>query len=342
MASFLTYILFLVFPSLAFSSTLFIGNGGEVLKMNIKGSSQYFLRDLVESNTHLAPYTHCTSFSKYADRIDSEIIKTLDLDSKKVAAKLCDIDMVTPGFSAVLIEAARLHSWTRVTETLGLLPDDGPLLSMDSERIQAANRTLLNIRIQDNIWRNLNSDNQVALFFHEIIFSLLKLECQENGCSTRLPSSRLARQITGSLYSRDTYQSVLSRNNISQLIKMSLHSTSTVDDLTTSILKMTSTFVDSSGRTIFRVEKSLQQPIEDYVNSVCQNFENYGKSTAPIYLSLMIMKQEGFELHKVSYTSPYGVEYGVKLSMKSWVRSEKSQLSDCVSSLAAKINNWIN
>jgi hypothetical protein len=93
-----------------------------------------------------------------------------------------------------------------------------------AERIQASNRTLFNIRLQSNVWKQLTAQHRIALLFHEVTFTLMKYVCtNEPACSLYKQSPRLAREITGSLFSESTFSSVIEIRKLNILIRQSLY-----------------------------------------------------------------------------------------------------------------------
>lgn len=93
-----------------------------------------------------------------------------------------------------------------VDHELGLLPDDALLLeTKDYKRFQLANRTLNTIRINEKLWSQLDDSQKIDLIIHEMIYSLLNPTCIDQNCVYKKQSARFARQITGMLFSRETY-----------------------------------------------------------------------------------------------------------------------------------------
>ncbi len=206
-------------PSLALTTPLAIGSGVETYKIN----NAYYVRDLLEVGAHAQPYFHCKRGSPA--KVDLKKIRSLEIDGDLLGRKLCDIEMVAPGLAKVLAATINFHSWTFINAPLALQTDDPPIVKFKMvERIQASNRTLFNIRLQSNVWKQLTAQHRIALIFHEVTFTLLKYVCtNEPACSLYKQSPRLAREITGSLFSESTYASESEIKKLNTLIRLSLY-----------------------------------------------------------------------------------------------------------------------
>jgi hypothetical protein len=294
----------------ALSSTLFIGNGGEVfLKDN-----EYYLRDLVEANSHLSPAFNCQTNSHYLDKIDSQFVEKLNLDKSLLAQKLCDMDSLIPNLSKILITAINAHSWSLITDELGLLPDDGPLLSSDVTRLQAANRTLYNIRIQQQIWNKINPKHKIALILHEVIFSLLKFNCTNPECSLHQQPARIARQITGLAFNIHTLNSDLEKNKLAALISYSLNSYTELLKTSEYDLKIRASFIANNNDVLLTMEKRIQISTIDFNQLICREYLKKVSTFGPLKLHITALIPKPFHnLERVTYPTNYGIEYGFKI-----------------------------
>lgn len=288
------------------ASTLFIGNGGDVFKIQ----NSFYVRDLVEANAHLKPFFHCSPSTNSETQIDFQKVTHLGLNQNLLVRKICDLDFIYPGFSRIFVAAFNFHSWTLISETLGLLPDDGPLLNSSPDRLQAANRTLFNIRLQNQIWKTLSGEHKIALIAHEIIFSLLKFNCDNTDCTTYKQSARIAREITGLLFVADTYKKNESIAKLKALMLMSFNSN--ISDLRNwnSSFLVRVTFTNINGEVIFSMEKSDSQSYGDYAVAVCKE---HVKHPTVIQLSLTRINYQNFSLKPTSYLTQYGNEYGLQI-----------------------------
>ncbi len=297
------------------ASTLFIGNGGEVFRLG----QTYFVRDLVEASVHHDPYFHCSLTSEIEAKLDLKKLDQIGIDKTLLAQKLCDLDFVYPGFSQVFVSSLNFHSWTLIDETLGQLPDDGPLLNLKfGARKQLANRTLFNIRIQAQIWQQLNPENKIALIFHEVIFSLLKFSCDDLECTTNTQSARVAREITGLLFSKATYFNNDSRLKLQTIMLLSFNSNivDIKDWLKPKIVRFTG--YNKDGILLFKSEMPSTVSVAEFVDHLCGEYSELSGATG---LSVMIIDTKNFSLSSVFYNTRYGKESGIKISQSKNIRS---------------------
>lgn len=331
-------ILFLfAFPCLAMTSTIFIGNGGEVYKVK----TDYYVRDLVEADAHQKPYFQCNAGHTYG--VDLEKLSDLRINTKLLERKLCDFDNVAPGMGKLLADAINFHSWTTVSDELVLEPDDAPLLKMkDSKRIQAANRTLFNIRLQDHVWNKLKEDHQIALIFHEVVFSLLKINCATESCVHYKQSSRIAREITGSLFKPATFRSEFELNKVSSLIRLAFNFTQTAPELTDPGV-IVKTSISGSGLVALRSVKRQSEDIQSYAYSICQTY--FTLPSLNTSLSIFVgVTLKNWILRKVSYVTEYGTEYGLLVDGSYFIFGTTIQgfndLETCSARLSTKIREY--
>ncbi|MBL7542740.1 MAG: hypothetical protein JNL11_02940 [Bdellovibrionaceae bacterium] len=300
----LLFLSLLMVPNVVFASTLFIGNGGEVYKIN----NQYYVRDLVEAEAHLQPHFNCSVGSLAG--LDLDKLNILEIDSQLLGRKLCDFDTVAPGMGKLIIETINFHSWTMVSEELVLQVDDAPLLTLkQAERIQAANRTLFNIRIQKNVWHKLAPAHRIALIIHEMVFSLLKISCvNESLCIHYKQSSRVAREITGGLFSAATYRSLQELGKVHSLMRLSFNFTKSAPEITDPVV-IVKTTVSGDGHFVLRRQKRANEDTVSYSHSICQDFLDISKPNNLGWIFILVIRKI-WNLVKVSYVAEYGVEYG--------------------------------
>lgn len=301
-------------PVFSIGSTLFVGNSGEVFLIN----KQYFVRDLVEASVHTNPAFNCVI--SYPDlKAPSPHLEHLDIDMRLFERKLCDVESVYPGIAKFFISAIQMHSWTLVNENLNLLPDDGPLLaSTEYERVQAANRTLSNVRLQKQIWSQLDPENRIALIFHEVIFSLLKYDCVDNVCSIYQQSARVAREITGLLFSSNTYHSEYILYRLSQLMREYLNP-SKIELTTLEPIQIRISF----AYVALSMNKSASETAAEFSNKACHVYIVQKQAGKNIDMHLMTLKKESPNLVTQSYETIYGKEYRLKLSQRNTYTSQK-------------------
>ena len=202
------------------ASTVVIGNGGEGYRMG----HQIYVRDLVENSVHANPYFGDHRASDYIQDFDQTLLRNLNLDLDLLNQKLNDIDSVFPGLAAALVATSRLYSWSLIDESLALLPDEGEIIHIPyEERVQIANRSILSVRLQKQIWQSMNPSHQVALFTHELIFALVQPTSLDHENLIFQQSARLARQITGQLFAASTYRNSQERQALINLMKMAFN-----------------------------------------------------------------------------------------------------------------------
>lgn len=299
-------LLFILFSSPAFSSTLFIGNGGEVYKIN----NAYYLRDLVEADAHTQPYIHCAEGIRKKPNLSK--LSALGIDTNLLERKLCDLETVVPGMGDILAATINFHSWTLVNETLVLQADDAPLLKVaHAQRVQAANRTLFNIRLQAGVWKSLTSRHRIALVFHEVIFSLLKITCTNSSCTQFKQSSRLAREITGLLFSENTFKADSEIKKLNSLIQLSFYTAHPAPEIGTPQFKVRVTISNNSTINI-RIDKPDDQDLTDYIYTMCREYYNLIDVKQNWTMSVFIIRRD-WNLEKFSYPTEYGVEYGIAI-----------------------------
>ncbi len=325
------------------SSTLFIGNGGETYFVD----KSYFLRDLVEAGVQTSPYFHCSGNTPIDDKLDLKKLEFLGLDIRLLSQKLCDLDLIYPGFRAIFVDALNFHSWTRIDEPLGLLPDDGPLLKFKStERNQIANRTLFNIRVQWKLWNQLNSKNRLALIIHEIVFSLLKPSCTDTTCVLAKQTPRKAREITGLLFSPQSFQNSKSKRKLQSLMFLffNLSSISEADWGPPNTIRIS--YPRPGEESQLGVEKQEKQSIPDYLNNVCVAYLGLRESFSSTQISLTYINRHRFDLVPFIYQTSYGDESG--LSIKRFVSMRSSSFygikdrQSCLVQLSEKISEFEN
>lgn len=290
------------------SSTFFIGNGGEVVKIG----KHFYLRDLVESNIHHSPYFNCSSQKgDDATKIYSAIIEELSLNKELLSLKLCNLAEIRPEFSEVFTEAINQFSWVLVDEELGglELQEDIFKFPKDSKKT-LANRTLNQIRIQRQIWNTLNPENKIALVFHEVIYSLLKPECADTLCHRQQQSPRIARELTSLLFMKESFspnRRLLIEKQLLRLLNIQLSSTpAAAEALSISLL------IDDQRADY--VKKSIEDSQTLFLQKVCMMAFKNQKPGQNRTLSLSLLKRGKIHIEKVAFQSEYNLEYFLKAS----------------------------
>lgn len=319
MKSHLKYLLYLfLLPTYSQASTLFIGNGGEVLK----SQNGVFLRDLVESNSHLEPYFHCTGASFTINTDTLAYLQHLQIDLQLFYNKLCDLDHIVPQLSLIFSEAFQKYSWVFIKENLGLLPEDEQIIPLTQfERIQVANRTLNSIFIQEPTWQQLNPKNKIALVFHEVIFSLLRPECTNTECSQLKQSSRVTRQIIGQLFLKQNFSQPSSIANLKKLLLNSLN-ISNLEDYS-GILQAEKIKISfrQQDLTIASYLKLDSQSRETFYSWVCEEWHSKYSHFKELRIQLTKVELSSFKVEQKPFPSKYGIEYGLEITPYSKITS---------------------
>lgn len=316
------------------ASTLFIGNGGDLIKID----NQFYLRDLVENNTFHTPFYYFNNNSiEVTHNINSDFLSELNISSNLLENKLLDVGILIPGLDGILAELINKHSWQLVEQNLGLLPDDGSTLDLSIfERHQLANRSLNRIQINKWLWFKLDEKQKVAVIFHELLYSLLKPVCSDPECKYMIQPSRLARHITGKLHEEDTF---LKPEKTLAFRKMA-YSILNLEDL--SSVKAFKVILSASlpnTTNLFYNEYPSTNAILTTLDDICQSLIT---EPTPKDVSVTLSAHtQGFPIiTPVQYNSIYGLETGYKvqieqnLNVKTFlIRNHK----DCKKNLSEKI-----
>jgi len=323
------FILSLFIVNFGEASTVVIGNGGEGYRID----QQIYVRDLVENSVYKNPYFGDQQTSDYIQNFDQKLLRSLNLDFGLLNQKLNDIDSVFPGLAGALVATSRLYSWSLIDEALSLLPDDGEITHIPyQERVQIANRSLLSVRFQKQIWQSMSPSHQVALFTHELIFALVQPIALDHENLIFQQSARLARQITGQLFAASTYRNPQDRQALISLMKLAFNVQ--VDNLKERFqLRLILDTNSGSSDLIVMNEPDSRDQLLISLTQACsslQNFENY-------FLHGTLM-QDILKIQPVSFESQYGSEVSAQMQFSSDVKSFKInsfqiQKNHCVESL---------
>ena len=193
--------LFLLLVSSTAQAHIFVGNGGEGMRVGGK----LHVRDLYDYNLHIRPFFGSTTDLIFNFEAEPDGLAELGYPRALLLRKLTDINIIEPDLGTALLVAMRHYTWLAVDEPLGLLPDDGPMFVQPGTRVQIANRDLTTIRVDRKLWRELSPENQVALLIHEAVYSLVRPVCQQGSpnCAKKTQSARWAREITSHFFRLD-------------------------------------------------------------------------------------------------------------------------------------------
>lgn len=314
----------------SFASTLIIGNAGEGYRID----GQLYLRDFVESNVHVNPYFGTKVKTDYSLLKENKFFSDLDLDINLVNQKLNDLNIIYPGLADALVKVMSIYSWTLVPDQLGLLPDDGQIIKIPyTERVQIANRSLLNIRLQKSYWQQLNPKNRVGLFMHELIFALLKPIKLNNQSEFVYQPSRLARQIVGFIFSESTYLDPQVANSVLNLMQMAFGlnypSLEAQYSIRFSLMKQ-----EELKLTID--EAVLEKNLDNFLNRMCTQNEKKSEENWVFF----VVSNHPKVIQSPFHTS-YGLEIGMRIDFETWASSFKVSSLDLTRQCESVLKNKI-
>lgn len=153
---------------------LVVGNAGEVFRVG----GRLHLRDLYDApkivfGNEIVPLIQQAFLASPLSALPLS-----EPERAMLLYKLTDIERMEPNLGLYLIEGSRFYEWRFVNEPLKLIDD--PLvmeLPPGSERLTAANRFYYTIRLQRGLWQEMNSETRVALIIHELLYSLINVQC---------------------------------------------------------------------------------------------------------------------------------------------------------------------
>lgn len=167
----------LALPQAWAGGDLFVGNGGEVFRQR----NQIVLRDL---HGLPAPVFGNEIFPVVQQGFENSPLARLPLPDRArnlLMFKLTDIERMEPNLGLFILEGSRFYTWTFVNEKLKLVSGDPVVtqLPAGTEHLTAANRLLNTIRIQRQLWYQMDDETKVGLIIHELIYSLVTVACSE-------------------------------------------------------------------------------------------------------------------------------------------------------------------
>lgn len=333
------FYLFILLSFQSLSSTLFIGNGGELFEID----SKLVLRDFAEYNLFNQPHFECNDKSfPSVNKIDLIFFSKLRISKELLSQKLCDIQLISPKLELVIAGLINHHSWVLVDQELGLLPDDSPLFELKSrKRLQLANRTLSTIRINKDLWFQLDESQKIGLIIHEMIYSLLKPFCIDQECNYKKQPARIARQITAMLFNKYTYSQLTEKENVKRSITQYLE----IDDIANFTseynFKITTSLIDQKGQAIYQLSTSEISELNEHINHVCNLITTKESEEKKLKVHVSLYSKV-FSISSFSYQSNYGTEYGAKPiisnNIHAFVYQNIGNINVCESILLKKIS----
>ncbi|MGZ3695500.1 MAG: hypothetical protein ACXWQO_15430, partial [Bdellovibrionota bacterium] len=179
-----------------------VGNGGNGLLIEGKA----YVLDLVEAGVEKAPYFNESAATD--PRLLAQLQKYLpqfpDI-TPRLAAKLSEIEAISPVTAWLLAESFRLYSFRVVDEALVNINDDDTVVDYPAASlVQLAVRRSKVVFLNGKWWPSLDIDQKTALLMHEMVYAY-QLNSENARDNDELPrqSSVLARALVGFLFTSD-------------------------------------------------------------------------------------------------------------------------------------------
>lgn len=174
-----------------------VGNGGQGVLIGRK----IVVLDLVESGIEEPLFSDMPPQRGNEARME-EALRGLNAPTALIAQKLQELGAYSPLLSDMLVFAAESYSWRLVSGPLESIPDAGGVFDPGGHRIvQLAVRAGRTVRIDAELWRQMDVRNQAVLILHELIYSLMPLKDAGNGF--RSQDAVRAREVNAFLYTED-------------------------------------------------------------------------------------------------------------------------------------------
>lgn len=316
---------FLVFFIVILANVLFIkssfaigyvvGNGGDGLLI----SGKLFVRDLVESGVQFEPYVGSkVVFSKgFKARLRAMSIDegSLPFSRELLAAKLSDLENLSPYLGHFVLEAILAYRWIAVDSALAPIGDyEMVLKELPANQVQIANRLDTTIRVHNESWNRLNDRNKIALIIHEAIYSLLKPKCEESPYRC-FQSARVARNIVGKLFMADFFHN-RSDQQVRKLVEK-LEIPLEMIRPTVSKRIWNIEWVSPEGAAVSSVKLALDLPltnpsVKNYIDSTCREFEQHQElDSSKDFLLRTSIQLPPYEKRMESYPTFSGGSTGV-------------------------------
>ena len=152
----------------AFAGPSVVGNGGNGVFLE----ENFYVLDLVESDSHVQPFMKDPAVAFYYDRIKYALHAFQDPALvRAVAQKITELGALDLIYTEALLRTFEAVRWNLVNYRLVLMPVITPVAA---QLHQIAIRTSDNILIDQQYWNLLNIQNRVALLIHEANFILIR------------------------------------------------------------------------------------------------------------------------------------------------------------------------
>ena len=158
----------LLFGQTVFAGPNVVGNGGNGVFID----NNFYLLDLVESDSHQTPFIRDTSSTYFYTRLKYAMSEFQDLALVTLTArKMTEFGSLDLHYTEALLRAFEAVRWNIVDYPLTLIPVATPVAA---ELHQIAIRTNDNILINRHFWNLLTPEHRMALLFHEANFILIR------------------------------------------------------------------------------------------------------------------------------------------------------------------------
>ena len=176
----------------AFAGAKVVGNGGGGVRL---GNGSIAVLDLVEAGAEQNPFFNPTIGENpiYSARIKAALANIPDVPVTLISRKLQEIAAYDRGLALALIEVMELYNWRMIDLSLVHICDEDTVLNIDpAMQVQLAARSEKSIRLDSQLWKQLDANNKTALILHEVVYAL---------ASTQLSAD--AREIVGYVFTQD-------------------------------------------------------------------------------------------------------------------------------------------
>jgi hypothetical protein len=200
---------------LSHAQSLVIGNSGNGIYF--ESTDQVYLLDLLEyeiydfedlgSATAVAMNNISENYPK-SNTLNALFDPTLSFDTRFLAYKISSLEAYHPLMDDIFIETLKSFRWVGLNQKLKPISKIENFFAIGGEHIQIANRHGNTIRISLEAWTKMSDLHKTALIFHEVLFSLIKLQVNPENPKYYYQSELRVREIVGLLFS--TYGQITS------------------------------------------------------------------------------------------------------------------------------------
>lgn len=199
----ISVILMTIVPFFTNAQSIVIGNSGD--GYILRNENKIWLRDLLEysitdKDDIIPQINNRGDLLKTLKVLDNSFSTGLILNNVNLANRIQALEFIHPLLPSIFTEALSKYNWVVLDVDLIPIPMEEDFFYVDGHRVQIANRHGNVIRISKNAWDRMSDLNKSALIFHEVIFSLMKVQYNAKE-KYYYQSSRRTREIIGLLFS---------------------------------------------------------------------------------------------------------------------------------------------